>query len=395
MSSKTINILGATGSIGQSAASVIEANSGAFDVQMISARQNADLLAETAIQLNAKIAVIADEAALPALQGNLAGTDIKALGGQDALNKAAAENVDITLAAIVGMAGLDSLMSAIEGSKAVAIANKEPLVAAGPLVLAAAEKHGTTILPVDSEHNAIFQVFDRKNPNTIERIILTASGGPFRDWALEDMLDVTPQQAVSHPNWSMGAKISVDSATMMNKALEVIEAHYLFNIPADKIDVLIHPQSLIHSMVEYCDGSVLAQMGASDMRTPLANVLGWPDRLQTPGQRLDFTTLKQLSFEEPDTYKFPALLMAYECLKLGNYACIALNASNEVAVEAFLDGQIGFLDIARLIRNVLDELQAQELHTLDDIQNFDRAVRSRARSYIDKKFNGFRRAVSA
>lgn len=359
---KIINILGVTGSIGECAADVIAANADRFEVNLVSAHEDEDGLAEAARRLGAKRAI---------------------LTSREELEPALDNSVDVTLCAISGMAGLPSMMGAIEISGAVAIANKEPLVAAGELVIAHAKAHDTVLLPVDSEHNAIFQVFDFDNQQTIEKIILTASGGPFRTWSAEDMAGATPDQALAHPNWSMGAKISIDSATMMNKALEVIEAHYLFDAAAENIEVLIHPQSTVHSMVGYCDGSVLAQMGASDMRTPLANVLAWPERLETPGKRLNLKEMATLNFEEVDANKFPAIAMAYECLSKGQYACIAMNAANEVAVEKFLANNIGFADIVDSVRYVLDNIEGRDLPTIKDIQNYDRHIRDMTRDYIN------------
>lgn len=382
MSKKSISILGVTGSIGQSTADVILSAPESFDVQTVSAHSNVNQLAEMAVKLGAKNALISNEALKDDLQSKLAGTSIQVFAGRDALNDLAAEPVDITMAAIVGMAGLEPLMAAITGSKAVAIANKEPLVAAGPLVIEAARKHNCKLLPVDSEHNAIFQVFEEENRASINRIILTASGGPFRTWSLEEMADATPQQAVAHPNWSMGHKISVDSASMMNKALEIIEAHYLFDMAPDKIDVLIHPQSVVHSMVEYADGSVLSQMGASDMRTPIASALAWPDRMKTPGKTLDLSAMKDLSFEEPDLERFPALARAYTCLEKGAGACIAFNAANEVAVDAFLNTKLSFLGIMEVIDFILDAEALYNPESLEDVIAFDRDIRLKANAYI-------------
>lgn len=360
---KTINILGATGSIGQSAADVIAANADEFDVRLITAHENQKLLDESATRLGAKTtALTADDA--------------------DWLEKLD-QPVDLTICAIAGMAGLPSMMQAIRHSKVVAIANKEPLVAAGPQVMAAAREYGTTLLPIDSEHNAIFQVFDPENKAGIEKIILTASGGPFRTWDLADMAKATPEQALAHPNWSMGRKISIDSATMMNKALEIIEAHILFALPPEQIEVLIHPQSVVHSMVEYADGSVLAQMGASDMRTPIAHVLGWPKRINTPGQRLDLSRMKNLSFETPDLQKFPALSLAYDCLKQGQAACIALNAANELAVAAFLDRRVDFLAIMDIIRYALANIPAIVVRDIESVIAADQAVRRIVTDYIN------------
>jgi 1-deoxy-D-xylulose-5-phosphate reductoisomerase len=380
---KTITILGVTGSIGRSACDVIAASPGRFHVQAVTACNNAEDLADRAIKLKAKKAVLADPAHFKILQERLTGTGIEALAGQDALLDAASEKVDITLAAIIGIAGLAPLMRAIENSKAVAIANKEPLVAAGPLVIAAARKHKTQLLPVDSEHNAIFQVFDEARKNAVEKIILTASGGPFLRWNVEQVRNATPAQALAHPNWSMGRKISIDSATMMNKALEIIEAHYLFDVAPEKIEVLIHPQSVVHSMVEYTDGSVLAQMGASDMRTPLSHVLAWPDRLPTPGEKLDFSKSRSLNFEPPNPDQFPAIGLAYRVLKQGPYACVALNAANEVAVDAFLGNKISFPAIMECIEYTLGSISKREINTLDDVGYFDKDVRMLAQSYIN------------
>lgn len=379
---KTINILGATGSIGQSAADIILSAPARFDVHCVTANHNAEKLAEMAVKLNARRAVLADTTHYKLLREHLSGTTVKLECGSDALAEAAGEKADITLAAIVGLAGLKPLIKALENSACVAIANKEPLVAAGPFVMEKAKKHGTKILPVDSEHNAVFQVFDFENVDAIQKIILTASGGPFRTWSLEEMRNAEPQQALAHPNWSMGAKISVDSATMMNKALEIIEAHVLFNVPPEKIEVLIHPQSVVHSMVEYNDGSILAQMGASDMRTPLSNVLNWPERMDTPGRRLDLTRMRRLDFEEPDFKKFPALGLAYSCLKRGLSACVALNAANEIATQAFFNRDIGFLDIYRCADHIHETVKDTILENLRDIEIFDRKVRNMTLEYI-------------
>lgn len=383
MSAKTVNILGVTGSIGAAAASVILSDPGRFSVRSVTAHSNVEKLAELAIKLNARHAVIVDDQKIEILRELLKGTGIESCAGQRDLEDRAADPVDLTIASIVGIAGLRPLMRALENSKSVAIANKEPLVAAGVLVMATAKKSGTKILPVDSEHNAIFQVFDFENPAGIEKIILTASGGPFRTWTYQDMAKATPAQALNHPNWSMGKKISIDSATMMNKALEVVEAHHLFSMPPEKIEVLIHPQSVIHSMVEYKDGSILAQMGASDMRTPLAHALAWPDRMATPGHRLDLKTLRTLSFEPPDLKKFPALALAYQALAAGQAACIAMNAANEVAVQAFLEGRTGFHGIVDSICHIMEKSGNPALSGLEDIEDFDHTVRSETEAYIN------------
>ena len=380
---KKISVLGVSGSIGQSAMDVILSAPERFDVQCVSAHTNAKLLAKSARALGAKKAVIAQESAYSLLQEELEETGIEAACGVDAIEEAGAMPADIILCAIAGFAGLKPLMRAIEQGTSVAIANKEPLVAAGALVMSAAQKHGTTILPVDSEHNAIFQVFNAQRPEGIKRIILTASGGPFLSRTLQEMEDVTPEEAIAHPNWTMGKKISVDSATMMNKALEVIEAHYLFSMPADKIEVLIHPQSIIHSMVEYHDGSILSQMGASDMRTPIAHALAWPDRMDTPGKRLALDKISSLTFQTPDMKQFPAIAMAYKCLKLGPYACIAMNATNEVCVEAFLNNRIGFLDIMSHIDHIVNQAVELPLASIEEIIQFDADIRNKTHDLIE------------
>ena len=396
MIKKSISILGVTGSIGQSTADVIASAPERFEVCTITANEDAKGLAETAQRLNAKSVVITNPDKEEELRGYLKGSGVSVLSGQDSLINAIAPDTDLTVAAISGMAGLKPLMTAIKNSKAVAIANKEPLVAAGPLVMAEAQKYDTQILPTDSEHNAIFQVFDFERPETIERIILTASGGPFRTWSEDDIAKATPEQAVAHPNWDMGAKISVDSATMVNKALEIIEAHILFGLPPEKIEVVLHPQSTIHSMVEYVDGSILAQMGASDMRTPIANVLGWPDRVATPGDRLDLKALKQLDFEEADFKQFPALRMAYECLDKGLEACLTFNAANEVAVAAFLNEEIGFPGILETIEFALKNIPDIDINSMEAVCSADTSVRALAKDYITQNTSqsgGVKKAV--
>ncbi len=381
--SRKINIFGATGSIGDSTADVIDAHKEKFDVQVVSAHSNAEKLAKQAIRLGASYAVISDEANYGVLKEHLSGTDIKVAAGRAALLEYAQIPADISMMAIVGMAGLEPLMLAMDSSKMIALANKEPLVVAGPLVMRKAAEKNVKLLPVDSEHNAIFQVLDEARRESILRIILTASGGPFLDWSVDKMAEATKAQALAHPTWTMGAKISIDSATMMNKALEVIEAHYLFDMPAEKIDVIIHPQSIVHSMVEYCDGSVLAQMGASDMRTPIANVLSYPLRLNTPGKALNFKALNELSFQEYDAQKFPAIPLAYESLACGLYHSVAMNAGNEVAVDAFLSERISFGDIINCVRHTVESITSSKLQSLDDILALDEIARTLANEYIN------------
>jgi 1-deoxy-D-xylulose-5-phosphate reductoisomerase len=380
MTVKTVSILGSTGSIGTSTLDLISGHSDAFRVVALSAGKNLERLTLQAKKFKPDFVAIADETQGAALREALSGTGIETGAGESAVLEAASRATDLSVAGIVGMAGLKPVLQSIQSSKAVAIANKEPLVAAGAFVLDAARKHGTKILPVDSEHNAVFQVFDQENRAAIRRIILTASGGPFRTWTKDQMETATPAQAIAHPNWSMGAKISVDSASMMNKALEVIEAHYLFDMPPEKIDVLIHPQSVIHSMVEYEDGSVLAQLGAPDMRTPIAHALAWPARMATTGERLDFTKMKDLTFEEPDLSRFPALRLAYECLTAGPAACIALNAANEVAVAEFLAGKIPFGGVVRTVENVVGQCDSGNVQSLDDVFTLDNRARQMAAS---------------
>ncbi len=384
---KRVSILGATGSIGQSTADVIASDPERFEVSTLTANENYKDLAQAAIRLNAYSVVIGNSTHEEALREILKGKGVSVLSGQDALIHAVQPETDLTISAITGVAGLKPLMNAIKNSTAVGIANKEPLVAAGAFVMEEAKKYGTQILPIDSEHNAVFQVFDFDRSEGIERIILTASGGPFRTWSAEEMAKATPEQAVAHPNWDMGAKISVDSATMMNKALEIIEAHILFGLPAEKIDVLIHPESVVHSMVEYVDGSVLSQMGASDMRTPIAYTLAWPERMQTPGERLDLTQMKELHFEQPDVEKFPALKLAYQCLEKGALSCLLLNAANEVAVEAFLRQEIGFPDILNIIEFALANEPDIKLESLDSALEADAAVRKSVSDYIDQELS--------
>lgn len=383
---KSISILGVTGSVGQCAQDIILSAPDRFDVRVVTAGRNAEKLAVAAKRLRAKKAVIADEAQEGTLGDLLAGTGIEVYAGMEAVIESAGEEVDLVLAAIVGIAGMRPIFKALSRGINVAVANKEPLVAAGPLVMAAARKSGAQILPVDSEHNAIFQVFEERNRAQIDRIILTASGGPFLNLSAEEMAAATPEQAVAHPNWSMGRKISVDSASMMNKALEIIEAHYLFDMPPEKIEVLVHPQSAIHSMVSYTDGSILAQMGASDMRTPVAYALAWPERMESCGEKLDLAKMRSLTFQAPDFEKFPALGYAYKCLEKGQAACVILNAANEVAVAEFLERKIRFSDITGCIGHALaryeENMPVSALKTVEDIEELDNTVRAMTQAYI-------------
>ncbi len=382
---RSVSIFGSTGSVGENTLKVLQAQEEKFDIQVLTANQNAPKLAVQARAVQAKNVVIANDDLYNELKGLLSDTNIKVHAGSKALNEAALLPADWTMASIVGMAGLEPLMHSLSQGNTVAIANKEPLVSAGPLVMAAAQKYGAQILPIDSEHNAVFQVYEKHNAAAIERIILTASGGPFRETELSDMKDITPDQALAHPNWEMGQKISIDSATMMNKSLEVIEANRLFDVSPNQIEVLVHPQSVVHSMIEYCDGSVLAQMGAADMCTPITNALGYPKRYKTPGEKLDLLSMNRLDFEVLDKARFPCVQLAYDCLESGLAACITLNAANEIAVEAFLSHKIAFLDIYKIIKNQLNKLEHKNVSTLDEVLMLDQDIRNRTQTVINNQ----------
>lgn len=372
---KRISILGATGSIGTSTLDLIVRAPDQFEVLALTANRDVKKLAEAAIRTRARRAVVADPECLDALRDALAGSDTEAAAGPDAVAEAAAMGADWTMAAIVGTAGLRPVMAALQTGATVALANKEALVSAGAVATAAARAHGATLLPVDSEHNAVFQCFDFAAPERVRRIVLTASGGPFRETSLEAMRAITPAQAVAHPNWSMGAKISVDSATMMNKGLELIEAFHLFPVSAEQLDVIVHRQSVVHSMVEYVDGSVLAQMGTPDMRTPIAHTLAWPDRMATPCAPLDLAAIGRLDFEPADPVRFPALALARAALQAGGARPAILNAANEVAVAAFLAGKIGFLEIAAIVADTLERYDPEAPATLDAVLAVDGEAR--------------------
>lgn len=372
---KRVSILGATGSIGTSTLDLIVRAPDQFEVLALTANRDVKKLAEAAIRTHARRAVVADPECLDALRDALAGSDAEAAAGPDAVAEAAAMGADWTMAAIVGTAGLRPVMAALQTGATVALANKEALVSAGAVATAAARAHGATLLPVDSEHNAVFQCFDFAAPERVRRIVLTASGGPFRETSLEAMRAITPAQAVAHPNWSMGAKISVDSATMMNKGLELIEAFHLFPVSAEQLDVIVHRQSVVHSMVEYVDGSVLAQMGTPDMRTPIAHTLAWPDRMATPCAPLDLAAIGRLDFEPADPVRFPALSLARAALQAGGARPAILNAANEVAVAAFLGGAIGFLEIAAIVADTLERYDPEAPATLDAVLAVDGEAR--------------------
>lgn len=379
---RRISILGATGSIGRSTLDLVERSPDRFEVTALSAQVNVDALAGAAIRTGARLAVIADESRFGELREKLRGSDCRAAAGAGGLIEAATADCDWVMAAIVGCAGLVPTMAAIEAGKTVALANKEALVTAGRLMTDAAARTGAVLLPVDSEHNAIFQCLAGSRLDDVSRLILTASGGPFRDWPIERMRDATVAQAVAHPKWSMGAKISVDSATLMNKGLELIEAHHLFALPSAKIEIVVHPQSVVHSLVEFVDGSLLAQLGSADMRIPIAYTLAWPQRMETPSDRLSLAAIGRLDFEAPDPRRFPALRLARAALERGGGAAVVLNGSNEVAVEAFLAGRIGFCDISRLVESVVDDLDFPEPSGVDDVIAFDRETRERASALI-------------
>ncbi|UZK70018.1 1-deoxy-D-xylulose-5-phosphate reductoisomerase [Sphingomonas sp. S1-29] len=372
---KRVSILGATGSIGTSTLDLVEREPERFEVVALTANCDVDRLAAAAIRTRAKLAVVADAACLPELRAALAGTGTAVAGGAQAICDAARVDTDWTMSAIVGCAGLEPTMAAIEGGGVVVIANKEPLVSAGEVILAAAAAAGTTLLPADSEHNAIFQCFDRDRPEGVRRLILTASGGPFREWSTEAMRGVTREQAVAHPNWTMGAKISVDSATLMNKGLELIEAARLFPVRGEQIDIIVHPQSVIHSMVEYVDGSILAQLGPSDMRVPIAHTLAWPARMATPMAPLDFVAMRRFDFEAPDPVRFPALALARSALEAGGARPAILNAANEIAVAAFLARRIGFLEIAAIVADTLASYDPPAPGNVEEVLTIDAEAR--------------------
>ena len=351
---KRVSVLGATGSVGQSTLDVIGRNPHLFEVAALTANSNAKALAEMAVRHRARLAVLADETRYGELKECLSGTGIEAAAGAGALAEAAARPADCVLAAISGAAGLKPTLAAVSQGRRVALANKECLVSAGRIFMEAVRKAGTELVPVDSEHSAVFQLLAGADTETIERIVLTASGGPFRTWSIERLEHATPEEALKHPNWSMGRKITIDSATLMNKGLELIEAYHLFSVAPAQLEVVVHPQSIVHALVGFRDGSMLAQLGSPDMRTPVAAGLSWPARIAAPTRRIDLVELASLSFERPDEARFRALPLAREAMAAGGMAPCVLNAANEVAVEAFLTGRIGFLEIPRLVAEALD-----------------------------------------
>lgn len=386
----SVTLLGATGSVGRSAVDVIIGEPDRFEVRSVTAYSNAAELAATARKVGARRAVVADEASLPALRDALSGSGIAAHAGIAAMEDAAAERVDVVLSAIVGAAGLAATAAAVRSGNRIALANKECLVCAGAAFMRLAERHGARILPVDSEHNALFQLLDGRRREDIATYTLTASGGPFRTWPAERLHRATPEQAVAHPTWSMGAKISVDSATLMNKGLELIEAHHLFGVSPDRLDVLVHPQSVVHALVTFHDGSTHAELGAADMRRPIAFCLSWPDRSQRSQAPLDLAQVGQLTFERPDRTRFPALALAIAALTHGAGATTVLNAANEVAVAAFLAGRIGFGGIPAIAENALASAGAEALlsepSSVEEALALDTEARRIARADLATRF---------
>ena len=382
---RRISVLGATGSIGENTLDLIGRDPASYTVASLTGGRNAARLAELAVQHQAELAVVADESCYAELRARLIGTGVEAAAGAEALIEAASRPADWVMAAIVGAAGLKPTLAAVRQGTCTALANKECLVSAGRIFMREVARHGTALLPVDLEHSAAMQVMGGSAPEDIERICLTASGGPFRSWSLADMASVTPTQALAHPNWSMGPKVTIDSATLMNKALELIEAHHLFSVDADRLSVLIHPQSIVHCLVYYRDGSVLAQMSCPDMRTPIAYSLAWPNRMPAPTARLDLASVGALAFEAPDEIRFSALRLARDVLAAGGSASTVLNAANEIAVQAFLDGRIGFLAIAGVVETTLERsVHLADLlpDSVDDVLAIDAEARAMALSLL-------------
>ncbi len=383
---RTLAVLGATGSIGTSTIDLVKRNPKRFRVEALSAHRNAEALAQTAREVGARFAAVADTDAYRDLKAALSGSGIEAAAGEDAIIEAAMRPADLVVAAISGSAGLRSSMAAINRGATIALANKECLVCAGEVFMRQAAAKGAAILPVDSEHNALFQAMSGGRREDVRRVILTASGGPFRTLSAEALQTVTLQQALKHPNWSMGAKITIDSATMMNKGLEVIEAHHLFNLPSEQIDVLVHPQSIVHGLVEFRDGSLLAQLGSPDMRIPIAHCLAWPERIDGPAARLDLAQVARLDFEEPDLVRFPALALARQAMETGRAAATVLNAANEIAVAEFIAGRIGFTGIPALVARTLEAAEqrgvTRPLTTIEDALEIDHVSRAMARDFV-------------
>ena len=387
--SRRVTLLGATGSVGASAVDVIAADPDRFEVHAVTANSNGAKLAHTARKLRARRAVVASEQSLPALRDNLFGSGITAAAGAEAVEEAAAEPVDVILSAIVGAAGLRATAAAIRSGTDIALANKECLICAGSAFMALAREYGVKVLPVDSEHNALFQLIEGRDRRALRTYTLTASGGPFRTLPAERFADITPAQALKHPTWSMGAKITIDSATLMNKGLELIEAHHLFAIPPDQLAVLVHPQSVVHALITFNDGSIHAELGPADMRRPIGYCLHWPDRVHEPAKGLDLAEIGQLTFERPDLDRFPALRLAMEALDAGNGATTVLNAANEVAVHAFLDNRIGFAAIPNIVEIALTAAHSEGLlvepSSIDEALALDAAARRIARADLRRR----------
>ena len=383
---RNITVLGATGSIGTSTLDLIKRNRDRYRVEALTAGSNGKALAACAREVGAKLAVVADQAAYAELKDGLAGSGIEAAAGADALVEAAVRPADWIMASIAGAIGLKPTLAAIERGMTVALANKECLVCAGGLFMRRAAATGARVLPVDSEHNAIFQALCSGPREGVRRIVLTASGGPFRTWSMDQIRVATPQQALKHPNWLMGPKVTIDSATLMNKGLELIEAHHLFALPSSRIGVLVHPQSVIHGMVEYIDGSVVAQLGAPDMRIPIAHCLAWPERLDGPAPRLDLAKVAQLTFEQPDLTRFPALGLARQAMETGGAATTVLNAADEIAVAEFIAGRIPLLGIPALVAETLSAAAGRGLlkepDTIEAALAVDHESRDLARSLL-------------
>jgi 1-deoxy-D-xylulose-5-phosphate reductoisomerase len=381
---RSLTLLGATGSIGASTLDLVRRNRDDWQVDALTAQCSAVELAALALEFGAKLAVVGDERCLPELRDALGSSGIEVAGGRQALIEAAARPVDMTVAAIVGCAGLSPVMAAVERGGTIALANKEALVSAGEVLMQAVVRHGATLLPTDSEHNAIFQCLSAGRIEDVAKITLTASGGPLRTWTQAQLDAATPAEAVAHPNWSMGAKISVDSATMMNKGLEYIEAYHLFPVGLEKLGIVVHPQSVIHSMVEFRDRSTLAQLGPSDMRVPIASCLAWPQRMETPLAPLDLAAIGELTFFQPDEVRFPATRLAREAIRAGGSAPAILNAANEVAVAAFLAGQIAFTRIAALVEETLNRSNdAPRPASLAEVLDVDQSARMQAQRLLE------------
>ena len=382
---KTLTVLGSTGSVGQNTLDLVERNQKAFSIKALTANQNVKLLAKQAKFHRPELLVIGNKEQYSDLIKELDGFPVRVEAGYEGLIEAADLDTDLVMASIVGTAGLLPTMRAAKRGATIALANKECLVCAGSLLMNEVENSGGVLIPVDSEHNAIFQVFDFDQTRAVKDLFLTASGGPFREKTIKEMAKVKPREALAHPNWRMGPKITIDSATMMNKGLELIEAFYLFPVNIDQIKILVHPQSIVHSMVSYVDGSVLAQLGSTDMRIPISYALGWPDRIETPVESLNLTEISSLTFEKPDFQKFPSLKLAQNALKAGKIGPILLNSANEIAVSSFLENKISFLEIAEIVEDVLSVAQFKEPKTIEDIVHIDLEGRKIAENMVNCK----------